>query len=279
MQWIKCRDDFWKSQFFLVGFFVSRVVLSVLQCFAGVCLHCSVLQCVLQCVAVCRSVLQCGAVCCSVVQCTAVCCSASQCVAVCRRVLQCVAVCCSVWQCVAACCSMLQCVAVCCSVLQCVAVFAMSCSVLQCVAVCCSVSQCVAVCRSVLQCFVSVLCFALALMHCWNASNLPKKIVNSQHENFQKNFRENSQMSPLLSFSRVRSENSQYSRIFFVDIWGRKIHLRKKFKNTRTVYFYLADFLTCYRLTKRRRMPYFYRSLPAKEPYNLRVFCKKISAI
>jgi len=52
----------------------------------------SVLQCVLQCVAV-FSVLQCVAVCCSVLQC----------VAVCRSVLQCVAVCCSVLQCVAVC--------------------------------------------------------------------------------------------------------------------------------------------------------------------------------
>jgi len=43
-----------------------------------------VLQCVLQCIAVCRSVSQCVAVCRSV----------SQCVAVCRSVLQCVAVCC-----------------------------------------------------------------------------------------------------------------------------------------------------------------------------------------
>jgi len=33
-------------------------------------------------------------------------------------VLQCVAVCCSVLQCVAVCCSVLQCVAVCCSMLQ-----------------------------------------------------------------------------------------------------------------------------------------------------------------
>ena len=47
----------------------------------GVC--CSVLQCVLQCVAVCCSVLQCVAVCCSVLQCVAVCGSALQFVAAC----------------------------------------------------------------------------------------------------------------------------------------------------------------------------------------------------
>ena len=37
--------------------------------------RCSVLQCVVQCVAVCCSVLQCVAVCCSVLQCVEVCCS------------------------------------------------------------------------------------------------------------------------------------------------------------------------------------------------------------
>ena len=45
-----------------------------------------VLQCVLQCVAVCCSVLQCVAVCCGVLQCVAVCCSELQCVAVCCSV-------------------------------------------------------------------------------------------------------------------------------------------------------------------------------------------------
>ena len=48
-------------------------------------------------------------VCCNVLQCVL------QCVAVCGSVLQCVAVCGSVWECVTVSCSMLQCVAVCCT--------------------------------------------------------------------------------------------------------------------------------------------------------------------
>ena len=111
----------------------------MLQCVA---VRCSVLQCVLQCVAVWAAVssasLHLGFVyllpllhlCCSVLQCVAVCCSVSQCVAVCCSVLQCVAVCCSVhtsalsifclsYTYFTVCCKcVLQCVAVCCSVLQ-----------------------------------------------------------------------------------------------------------------------------------------------------------------
>jgi len=89
--------------------------------------RCSVLQCLLRCVAGCCRVLQCVAVCCSVLQCVAV-----DVVDViwdmyqmfprskgegCSSVLQCVAVCCS--QRVAVC---LRCVAVCCGVLRWVAV-------------------------------------------------------------------------------------------------------------------------------------------------------------
>jgi len=120
-----------------------------------------------------------------------------------------------------------QCVAVCRSVSQCLQCVAVCCSVLQCVAVCCSVSQCVAVFRERSLFRVST----HALLKCFKSPKKDLSILNILfHENFQKNFRENSQMSPLLSFSRVRSENSQYSRIFCVDIWGTKIYLRKKFK-------------------------------------------------
>ena len=114
---------------------------------------CSVLQCVLQSVAVSihtykRCVLQCVALCYSLLQCASVYCFVLQRVVVCCSILQSNAVCCSVLQCVAVCCSVLQCTAVCCSVLQCVAV---CCSVLQCVAVCCRMLQRVAACYSVLH--------------------------------------------------------------------------------------------------------------------------------
>ena len=61
-----------------------RMALLADQLFRRKVFVCSVLQCVSQCVAVCRRVLQCVAVCHSV----------PQCVAVCRSVLQCAAVCC-----------------------------------------------------------------------------------------------------------------------------------------------------------------------------------------
>ena len=159
------------------------------QCVAVCCsvLHCatacsSVLQCV-DCVAVYCSAFQSKMIAACpplafnslierVLQCVAVCCILLHCVTVCCNVLQCVAMCCSVLQCVAVCCSVLQyiavkeyscmpshrhqlvdrtCVADCHSVLHVLRCVAMSCSVLQCVAVCCSVLQCVAVCCSVLQ--------------------------------------------------------------------------------------------------------------------------------
>ena len=136
---------------------------------------CSVLQCVVSVLSVCRGVL-CVIVCCSMLQ-TVV--SVSRCVvccrvpwhaapirapcadtrdAVCCSVLQSVAVCCSVLQCDAVCCSVMQCVAVWCSVMQCDAVWR---KVMQCVAVCWSMLQCVAVCRSVMQC-VAVCCSVFA---------------------------------------------------------------------------------------------------------------------
>ena len=149
------------------------------------------LQCALQCVAVCGIVLQCvvdeiwprgdmwlrgragAAECCNVLQCLAVCCSACFCV------LQCVAVSGIVLQCgvdemwprgdmwlrgragVAVHCSVLQCLAVCFHALK------LQCGVDQTwprgdmwlcgrvgVAECCSVLQCVAACCRVLQCGV-----------------------------------------------------------------------------------------------------------------------------
>jgi len=86
------------------------------------CPQVDLLQCLLQCVAVCCSVLQCVAVCCSVL-----CGSRDE-----THIRTCPQV--SVFQLVAVCCSVVQCVAVCCNLLQCLKA-------------CCSVSQCVAVCR------------------------------------------------------------------------------------------------------------------------------------
>ena len=53
----------------------TKRTLPTSQCDALI--HMKLLQCVLQCVAVCYIVLQCAAVCCSVLQCVAVCCSVS----------------------------------------------------------------------------------------------------------------------------------------------------------------------------------------------------------
>jgi len=149
-----------------------------LLCISFVCS--SVLQCVMQCVAVCCSVLQCVAVCCSVLQCVAVCYSMLQwATLVCDTRAQCDAVCCSVLQYVvvcynipqratlvfnafahyaAMCCSVMHCVAVCCSMLQ-YTIESNTC--LQYIysvrtlhakpmfsAVCCSVLQCATVCFS-----------------------------------------------------------------------------------------------------------------------------------
>jgi len=141
--------------------------LDVMHCYRVTGTWCSVLQCVLQCVAVCCIVLQCFAVCCSVLQCVAaghfkllmlcnfivyghmmrfvaVCCSVLQYVAVCCSVLQCVSQCVAV--CVAVCVTV--CVAVCCSgsleslhFMLCYRVTGMWCGVVRCVAACCSVLQ------------------------------------------------------------------------------------------------------------------------------------------